>query len=337
MPPSCDGVLFEAGSASLANPIPGPEETMRDHNILMPFLQKHEDLGSPEMAANREENRPSARPANVTLFRRQSDALPQVPAERRPAAPQIRARDIFPNSAPAALVNSARVWASLNRIEPDLETLAGNGLFPMAEEAGPAQRFDLLRTQMLHALAERGWSRIGLTAPRRGCGTTLIAANLALSFARRPDSRTVLVDLDLRRPALARLFGLTDVPPLRPYLSEDQPLESHFLRIGTGLALGANGRGESDPSSILHGRACDIALDAIAAQLEPGVILYDLPPLLDGDEVLALKPQLDAVILVADGTSTSPGDLNACTRLLDGQLPILAAILNRGEDAARTR
>ena len=127
------------------------------------------------------------------------------------------------------------------------------------------------------------------------------------------------------------------MPPLRAYLMDDQPLESHFLRYGPGLALGANGRAEADPSSILHGRACDLALDAIGVQLEPGLILYDLPPLLDGDEVLALKPQLDAVILVADGTSTSPADLNASARLLDGKLPILAVILNRGEDAARTR
>lgn len=310
---------------------------MRDHNILMPFLQKREDLGSSEMTAKKEDSRPPARSANVTLFRRQGEPLPPALPERRPVAAQIRARDIFSGTTPAALVNSARVWSSLNRIEPDLPALAGNGLFPRAEAEGPAMRFDLLRTQMLHALAERGWSRIGVTAPRRGCGASFVAANLALSFARRPDGRTVLVDLDLRRPALARLFGLADVPPLRAYLMDDQPLESHFLRFGSGLALGLNGRAEQDPSAILHARACDLSLEAISVQLEPGLIIHDLPPLLEGDEVLTLQPQLDAVLLVADGTRTSPADLNACVRLLDGHLPILAAILNRGEDAARTR
>lgn len=329
--------MFAAGSASLANPVSGPEETMRDHNILMPLGQEREDLGSSDMASKREDDRSAARPTNVTLFRRQADSPAAAVPERRPAPSQIRARDIFSGAAPAIMVNSARVWSSLNRIEPDFATMAGNGLFPRADAASPAQRFDLLRTQMLHALAERGWSRIGVTAPRRGCGASFVAANLALSFARRPDGRTVLVDLDLRHPALARLFGLADVPPLRAYLMDEQPLEAHFLRCGPGLALGPNGRAESDPSAILHSRVCDLALDAITIQLEPGVILYDLPPILEGDEVLALKPQLDAVILVADGTSTSPADVNACTRLLEGKLPILAAILNRGEDAARTR
>lgn len=289
------------------------------------------------MTVKKGEDRPAPRTSAVTLFRRGGESHPPKPLARRLVSPQIRARDIFSGDAPDALVNSARVWSSLNRIDLDFAVLAGNGLFPRADAESAAMRFDLLRTQMLHALAERGWSRIGITAPRRGCGASFIAANLALSFARRPDGSTVLIDLDLRHPALARQFGLADVPPLRAFLMDDQPLESHFLRYGQGLALGLNGRAEPDPGAILHARACDMALEAVSVQLEPGLILFDLPPLLEGDEVLALKPQLDAVILVADGTRTSPADLNACTRLLDGQVPILTAILNRGEDAARTR
>lgn len=308
---------------------------MRDHNILMPFLQKRGELGVSEMTADKGEDRRSPRPSSMTLFRRNREATPPVSADRRPGAVQIRGRDIFPGTTPLPLINSTRVWASLNIVTPDPVLLAGNGLFPKAEPNSAAARFDLLRTQMLHALAERGWSRIGITAPRRGCGATFVAANLALSFARRPEGRTVLVDLDLRRPALAALFGLADCPPLRGFLVEDQPLESHFLRIDRGLALGPNGRAEADPASILHARACDLALDAVSAQLEPGLVIFDLPPLLGGDEVLALKPQLDALLLVADGTSTSAADLTACTRLLDGQVPILAVILNRGEDAEK--
>lgn len=310
---------------------------MTNRNILMQIPQRHMDLGHSEMTDSGQKLRQGVKANTVTLFGRQRAAAPApAPASDLPL-PQIRSRDIFSGATPVPLINSARAWASLNAVVPDEAVMAGNGLFPRPDHDGPAQRFDLLRTQILHALADRGWSRIGVTAPRRGAGASFVAANLALSFARRPDGRTVIVDLDLRHPALAMRLGLAEVPPLRGYLLEGQPLESQFLRFGSGLALGLNGQPEADPASVLHARACDLALDAISVQLEPGLVIFDLPPLLEGDEVLSLKGQLDAVILVSDGTSTSPAELTAAARLLDGRIPILAVLLNRGEDAGKLR
>lgn len=305
---------------------------MRDHNILLPIPAPGMDLDHAAMTTDHRDERRPGRGAGVSLFRR-GPAAPSP--DRRAGQPQIRARDEASSPMLLPLVNSARVWSSLNPVTPDPDVMARNGLFPISTTGSAAVRFDLLRTQMLLALAERGWTRIGVTAPTRGCGASHVALNLALSFARRPEGRTVLVDLDLRAPVLARRLGLADMPPLRDYLADGQPIEAQFRRIGQTLALGLNGRAEPDPGPLLQSHAGALALDAIAAHLEPGLILFDLPALLEDDEVLALRDQLDAVLLVTDGTRTSPADLRAAARLLEGRLPLLAVILNRGEEAGR--
>lgn len=66
------------------------------------------------------------------------------------------------------------------------------------------------------------------------------------------------------------------------------------------------------------------------AALRPDVVLYDLPPLLEFDDTIAFLPQVDGVLLVADGTKTTDEDLAVCERLLEGESALLGVVLNRG-------
>jgi protein-tyrosine kinase len=147
----------------------------------------------------------------------------------------------------------------------------------------------------------------------------------------------VLVDLDLAAPGLARLLGLGDVPPLREFLFGEQPLESHFVRIDKTLALGLNGQAETDPGAILHHPDIAIALEAMQVQLEPEVVLLDMPAALGTDEVISMQPQIDALLLVTDGTRTTPDEIRACEQLFAGRIPILGVILNKAQDRPLAR
>ena len=68
------------------------------------------------------------------------------------------------------------------------------------------------------------------------------------------------------------------------------------------------------------------------AALQPDVVLYDLPPALACDDVIAFLPQLDGVLLVVGGGLTQAEDVRKCERLLAGQTPLLGVILNKAED-----
>lgn len=238
---------------------------------------------------------------------------------------------------PSPLFAPARVWKSLTPLMLDDDRLRGNGLFPASRGEPAAVAFDLLRTRLLQAVQTHGHRRIAITSPTHGCGKTFVAANLALSLARRPEGRAVLIDMDLRAPALAEVLGVSDAANLGEFLNGEQPLEAAFRRHGTSLALGLNGAAMGDAGERLQDPGVLQSLEAVAEQLDPDVLLYDMPPALVCDDLLAMAPAVDAVLLVADGTRTSPADIRRTEELLGAALPILGVVLNRSQEGGIQR
>ena len=270
---------------------------------------------------------PQPRSRAVSLFRRGNTALSQT------VTPDLAAgREIFADFLPASQISPVRVWESLGPVTLNADHLIGNGLFSNVASDPAATVFDILRTRLLGGLAEKNWRRVAVTAPTHGCGTSLVAANLALSLARRPESRTVLMDFDLRRPRLAQLLGVAGVQPLTEFLSGEQPLEAMFHRVDRGLALGLNSEPVADAAAWLLNPDTASALQAMLDQLDPDVVIYDMPPALTSDDVMAMAPNLDCVLLVCDGTKTSPEDIRACERLFADRLPLMGVVLNRAQD-----
>ena len=300
---------------------------MSRHTILMTRPNGPADVEFSGMAATKTGTGSGPRGTGVSLFR----------AGPHAASPPVTldlatGREIFASPLPGNLVNPAKVWESLGPVALSPTVLTGNGLFLDASDHPAAVAFDVLRTRLLHGLTEKGWKRIAVTSPTHGCGKSFVATNLALSLARRPSSRTVLLDLDLRRPELARILGIREEHALSEFLSGEQPLESLFRRHGRTLALGLNGVAIDKASETLHDPDTVSALAAMLEQLDPEVVIYDVPPILVNDDVLALGPCVDAILLVTDGTKTTPDEIRACERLLEGRIPLMGVVLNRAQD-----
>lgn len=286
-------------------------------------------MGTSDKKSDRGEAGDTNRSTGVSLFRRGTvSANPTVTYDL------ATGREIFAHGLPSLALNPVKVWESLATVRLSPEHLLGNGLFPMTSDNPAAAAFDHLRSRLLHGLTQKGWRRIAISSPTHGCGKSFVATNLALTLARRPESRTVLLDLDLRRPRLASILGISDAPPLADYLSGEQPLEAIFRRFGRTLALGVNGAAVPMAAEMLHSPEAAEALAAITELLDPEVVLIDLPPVLAGDDVLAVAGQVDAVLLVTDGTRTRPEEIRACERVLEGRLPLLGVVLNRAEEPA---
>lgn len=282
------------------------------------------------------DNAPDAkRPTLVSVFRAYRHDHKDGTAPSGTQAPGAAAdANLGQNDQPLAVFDPLRVWNALPAVDLDLATLMHSGLFASSNQSPIGPAFDLLRTRLAQAMSERGWRRLGVTSPTRGCGKSYIAANLALSLARRPDSRTTLVDLDLSQPNLHRMLGLTPRHAMKDYLAGNANVESVFLRIGNTLAVGLNGDGREGGSDILHSAASEQALSELERQLLPDMTVFDLPPALGGDEVLAMHGKIDAVLLVADGGSTTAKEIRACEALFENRIPLMGVVLNRAEDAA---
>lgn len=204
-----------------------------------------------------------------------------------------------------------------------------------ADKSDPASAvFDVIRTRILKTCQQNGWRRIGFTSPTKSCGKSFVTLNLAFSFARNPELRCVVVDLDLHRPTIAAsLFG-----------AQGKDMEADVVKFLTGRAgiadvarklrpnlvvLGAAPANNS--AEILHNPGTLAALDALQEALEPDIMLIDLPPVFVGDDVLSICGALDAMALVASAQHTTARDVLDAERMFNGYTAFLGVLLNKVE------
>lgn len=277
--------------------------------------------------------------------RGQSAADPQTPRDLRhepvlQGRIQAAGRGALPPPAgmaarprqPRAAVDEA--WGALAPLADSLEALAARhgALPPFGRDSAAGATLDQLRSALLRATTQHGWRRIGIAAPRRGAGASFVALGLAASIARLDYLRLALVDLDLAQPSLHRHLGLSATVPMDDVLRGRQSPLAGAGRIGANLALLPNAAPVPAAADLLHAPEAILALRSLADALQPDLILYDLPALLADPAAPAALAQVEAVLLVADGTRSTARDITECERMLDGQTPLLGIALNKSED-----
>ncbi len=249
---------------------------------------------------------------------------------------QGRVRPVPSNSQPVRRAGTDALWASLSKVAETLDDGSNGGgphLFALDRHGPAAAALDQLRTQLVRVAKANGWRRIGVTSPGDGCGRTAIAAGLAASVARLDYLRVLLVDMDLAAPGLAPALGIRAPGPIEAFLDGRVPAEEQVQRVGDNLALLLNDRPVPQSGEVVHDPDFILKIRGLIDQLAPDLVVYDLPPLLGEGTAVGLLPQLDAVLLVADGTRTVARDIIECERLLEGQVPLLGVVLNKSEDA----
>jgi Mrp family chromosome partitioning ATPase len=229
-------------------------------------------------------------------------------------------------------------WSELDRFPLDADRLARNNVITALRNDPAHTRFDILRTRMLQALAENGWKRVAITSPTKDCGKTFTAANLAISLSRQEKCKTVLLDLDMRSPSLHTIFGVTDPGVIGDLLRGDVAAEHHLqgfgpnsISAGSHVAVGFNGMVEPYAAELLQDPSTAQALNEIEALFEPDVMLFDLPPALLNDDVLAMRPYFDALLIVAGGGTTRADEIKETERRLGNNVPLLGVVLNKAE------
>ena len=220
-------------------------------------------------------------------------------------------------------------WGEIASFEPDARFMARNRVVTFAD-ADPAHvTFDMMRTKLLRTLRQNGWTSIGVTSPTEDCGKTTTSLNIAFSLSHQPEVKTVLVDLDLRRPAVAKHLGLTTPQSMASVLRGTRPIPENFVRYGDNLAIGTNAAGMRDSAELLLNPATAQGVAAIKHAFAPDVILYDLPPMLQSDDVMAFLPHLDCVLLIAASEKSRLDEVDKCEQELSEQTQVLGVVLNK--------
>lgn len=226
-----------------------------------------------------------------------------------------------------ALPDPTRAWVRLNHVALNHRALARNGIVSDTHDPRSIP-FERLAARLVRHVKKSGATRVGLTTATTGCGTSTLAANLALALAGQANLRTILFDFDLRKPSLIGKFDLERIGPKYSALTAGRrSFDSTALRLSDGLTLSLNATSEPDPATLLTATTTRDLLQDIQNDFAPDLVLFDLPPLFPMPDTLLALSLLDGAYIVAkSGQSTVP-EIDAAERAIREHCTCFGTIL----------
>lgn len=241
-----------------------------------------------------------------------------VPAGRRSAP----ASDLRPAS--WAPPEDEPSWAAPPADEPSLQV---SPMFVAATSPGSsaAEHYRLLRARIERQESGRRKQVLVVTSSCVGDGKTTTSANLALTMAQDFGQSVVLVEGDLRRPTLARQFGLPDGPGLVDVLVGAVPLQAALVELpGHGLHVLPGGLPTQRSAGLVASAALRRMMDTLRGRFDR--IVLDAPPsnIADTHELARLA---DGVLFVIRAGATPRAAIEKALAELDGD-KVLGIVLN---------
>lgn len=254
-------------------------------------------------------------------------ALAKARAERgTQGTPAAAAEKRVPKHVDNADVTAA--WAALPSLNLNADHLQGNRIVAMGG-GKEATDIDMMRTRVLQQMRDNGWRRLAITSPTAACGKSTIALNLALSLQRQSDLRTVLMELDLRRPSLTKMAGINADMQFAEVLDGKAPFQDNAMRYADNLIISANRRPHRNAAELLSAKTMPQVLTEIEETYAPDVMLFDTPPMLVTDDMMAFARHMDCVLLVAGAEATTTKEVDLCERDLASQTNVMGVVLNK--------
>jgi capsular exopolysaccharide synthesis family protein len=172
-----------------------------------------------------------------------------------------------------------------------------------------------IRTTLLLSTTDAKMRALAVTSPLPQEGKTATVSNLAVALA-QADKSVVIIDADLRKPRLHKIFRVKNLNGLTKYLTADMAIED-LLRATSipSLSLINSGPVPPNPVELLGSEKMANLIDKLRKKFD--FILVDTPPILAVSDAIALGPRLDGAILVAWGGKTPREALRQAREKLD--------------------
>jgi capsular exopolysaccharide synthesis family protein len=222
-----------------------------------------------------------------------------------------------PAAGPAEALDDA------GHVDPHLVSL----LDPTAPEA---DQYRLLRHTVESRRRTGGLSVVGVSSPGVGDGKTLTALNLAGALAQAYEHRVLLIDADLRRPAVARALAMNGTAGLADALL-DRTLTLQAIvqpRPPFSLSVLPAGRSTSAPYELLKSARLGELLEAARADYD--YVVVDTPPVVPFPDFRLIHRWLDGCFLVLAAHRTRRRLMEEALGVLD-PATLLGLVFNRDD------
>jgi succinoglycan biosynthesis transport protein ExoP len=196
-----------------------------------------------------------------------------------------------------------------------------------------AESYRVIRGTLTKRLSQTGHRTVVVMAGMPGSGATSVVSNLAIASG-AAGQRVLVIDANLRRPALQRVFGLAETPGLVDVLTGSVRLDQAVQRTSDGaLSVLAVGSRDKRNLEILATSAMTDLLAEARAKFD--LVIIDVAPAIVSGDGLALASKCDASVLVVKAMNEKRG-LVARIRndLLDTRAEFLGVIVNSVKSSA---
>lgn len=187
--------------------------------------------------------------------------------------------------------------------EGEGEAGAETSLLITRSNSPSAEAYRALRTSIVLSTVDSPLKVLLITSPLGGDGKTTISYNVAVAFAQH-GQRVLLVDCDMRKPAMNVLFHTQKAPGLSEVLTGGLELESVLRPHATldNLFLVPSGTIPPNPAELLSSRRFKAFLEEAKQQFD--LVMLDSPPVLMVTDPVIMSTEVDGTILVVRSKKT---------------------------------
>lgn len=209
-----------------------------------------------------------------------------------------------------------------------LERLQGRLVTNVGPKSPTAESYRSLWANIQFASLDKPVKTVLVTSPGPREGKSLTAANLALTMT-QAGVKVLLVDADLRRPTVHRLFGYRKHPGLSELIADDLSGMEKFVRntYADNLYVLTCGNTTPNPVEVLGSEKMKKLIEQAKNQFD--VVLFDSPPLVAMADASVLGVELDTTLLVLQAGQTKRRFADQARELLQRlDIKVSGAVLN---------
>jgi exopolysaccharide/PEP-CTERM locus tyrosine autokinase len=231
----------------------------------------------------------------------------------------------------------ARSFPFLDLIKRREKKLTNKNLFVMQDPHSPAaEQYKILRARILSFSKENNMKTILITSCLPGEGKSTVSSNLSICIANGINEHALLIDCDLRKPAIHKFFGLSSSMGLSNYLREDIPLPQALNKTEVEkLTILPAGTSPDNPSELLSSKKMTDLIQEVKARYDDRYVIFDSTPVHQTPDPAILAEHIDGIILVVKAGKTNREVVARTVESL-GKEKILGAVFNMSQEPIKS-
>ncbi len=201
-------------------------------------------------------------------------------------------------------------------------------LLPIQTGNGFSEQYESLKSNILSRFPADKIKTMVFTSASYGDGTSTTAVNFASALARDPWRSVLIVDADIRRPCLHKVFNLELTHGLSDFLSDANIKEPEHNKIGSNFYFQTSGLLGARAVGLFESSKFDNFLKIVSNRFDH--VIIDCPPVSAFPETRVIAGKVKGVVLVINsGKTKNRAALRVTKDLQEAGASILGAVLNK--------